>query len=212
MLVRVGGPPIRLRPPHVFTVGRSSERDLTVPSQRVSRKHAEILWLRGRAVVRDLGSQNGTLVNGKRIRADHILKDGDELEFGPFMCTFRRSAASAVAAPDMNAMTQPMLGDAMAGRLDQINLAELLQTLEFNSKTGTLEIFGIDADGFVVIREGRPVYAEAGRKEGEEAVYALLKNDSGQFSFSGDISEDGKNITKTMGAILMEAARRVDEG
>jgi hypothetical protein len=211
--VRVGGPPIRLIPGKVFTIGRANEANLTVPSQRVSRNHAEIRWSEGKALLCDLGSQNGTLVNGKRIRGEYALKQDDELEFGPFMCTFRSSGAKAPAEPDVNALTQPMLGDAMAGRLDQIQLPELLQTLEFNGKTGTLEIFGADGEGFVVVRDGRPVYAEIeGGRTGDEAVFELLSYTSGQFSFSGDISEDETNITTTMGSLLMEAARRADEG
>lgn len=193
-------------------MGRSQERDLTVPSQRVSRNHAEIGWARGKAVLRDLGSQNGTLVNGKRIRGERLLKDGDELEFGPFLCTFRaRGLAKKGPEPDSNAMTQPMMGDAMAGRLDQINMPELLQTLEFNAKTGTLEIFGSEGDGSVVIKAGRPVFAQCGRKKGEEAIYALLSFTTGQFSFSADIGEKSTNVSMGMGSILMEAARRADE-
>ena len=193
-------------------MGRSKERDLTIPSQRISRNHAEIIWRDGKAILSDLGSQNGTLVNGKRIRGEYMLKDADEIEFGPFMCTFKTSMTQAAAAPDLNALTQPMLGDAMAGRLDQINLLELLQTLEFNNKTGTLEIFGADGEGCVVIRDGRPTFAQCGSKSGEEAVYDLVRFTSGQFSFSAEINEDGQNVNKSMGSLLMEAARRSDEG
>ncbi|RMG12843.1 MAG: FHA domain-containing protein [Planctomycetota bacterium] len=204
-----------LRPGKPFSIGRSKERDLTIPSQRVSRQHAEIVWKQGRAVLRDLGSQNGTLVNGKRIKGEHSLRDGDELEFGPFLCTFSTRPPTSARLPEAeasNALTQPMQGDAMAGRLDQINLPELLQTLEFNGKTGTLEVFGPAGEGMIVVQEGRPTYAEAGAVRGEEAVYALLGLTRGQFSFSPEVCETSRNVAKTMSGLLMEAARRADEG
>ena len=62
-----------------FVVGRSNDCDLTVPSQRISRRHAEIHGGgEDTFVLKDLGSQNGTLVNGKRIRGEHTLVDGDD--------------------------------------------------------------------------------------------------------------------------------------
>ncbi|MBL4845465.1 MAG: DUF4388 domain-containing protein [Planctomycetes bacterium] len=205
-------------------VGRVDECNLTIPSQRVSRRHAEIIWGEDKTPsLKDLGSQNGTLANGKRIKGEHKLKHGDELEFGPFLCTFRsqvearRERAAAQANEDtggggMNPdVTQPMLADAMAGRLDQINLTELLQTLNFNEKTGTLEVFGSDGDGTVVIQAGKPTYGECDGEEGPEAIYKLIKFKNGQFSFKGEIEEEEVNITMPMGSLLMEAARRVDE-
>lgn len=212
-LERVGGDPIALVPGEAFTVGRVPGNSLTVPSGRVSRKHAEIGWDGARAVLKDLGSQNGTQVNGKRIRGEYALKDGDEIEFGPFMCTFRAGGAGAAEGEgeDLNALTQPMMGDTMAGRLEQINLVELLQTLEFNGKSGTLEVFGTDGEGMIVVQEGAPTYAEAEGIEGEEAIYKLLTFKSGQFNLSPDVQEEDRNVTKAMGGILMEAMRRIDE-
>lgn len=195
-------------------MGRSNDCDLTVPSQRVSRQHAEITWSNGRAILSDKGSQNGTLVGGKRIKGDHVLQDSDEIEFGPFLCTYRVGGQQGPVKglmPDSNALTQPMVGDAMAGRLDQINLSELLQTLEFNAKTGTLEVFGSDGEGFIVIQNGTPTFAKAEGKSGEEAVYELISYKNGQFSFSADISEKGRNLNQSMGSLLMEAMRRLDE-
>jgi len=208
---------LALIPGRPFVVGRSDEAQLTIPSQRVSRRHAEIGWdAQNEPLLRDLGSQNGTLVNGKRIKGDYKLKHGDELEFGPFLCTYRSRKALAGGgggppqmAPDL---TQPMMGDAMAGRLDQINLTELLQTLEFNAKTGTLEVYGTDGEGLIVIQNGKPTYAECEGEEGEEGFYKLLSFKEGQFSFSGDVSEDEVNLNAPMGSLLMEAMRRLDEG
>lgn len=63
-------------------VGRKSDCALRIPTADVSRQHCEIKVLDDEITVRDLGSANGTYVNGKRI-AEAILKPGDELAIGP---------------------------------------------------------------------------------------------------------------------------------
>jgi diguanylate cyclase (GGDEF)-like protein len=64
-------------------IGRGSSADLQVTSRSTSRRHAQIrIDPRGGAVVEDLGSTNGTYLNGKLIRR-YRLKDGDRLHLGP---------------------------------------------------------------------------------------------------------------------------------
>jgi hypothetical protein len=62
-------------------IGRSDEGEIVLVDPSVSRTHAVLEVQRGRAVVRDLESTNGTFVNGRRVRTQ-ILRDGDELRFG----------------------------------------------------------------------------------------------------------------------------------
>lgn len=69
-------------PGGVTVVGRQQECDLCIPLMVVSRKHCEINQDGGVLRVRDLGSRNGTLVNGKKI-ADAVLNPGDTLQIGP---------------------------------------------------------------------------------------------------------------------------------
>jgi hypothetical protein len=72
------------------TVGRLPECDITVVDPNVSRRHAEIKPRGDGFVVTDLGSTNGTRVNGVRI-AERELADGDELGFGNVRLTFQAS-------------------------------------------------------------------------------------------------------------------------
>lgn len=65
----------------VFTVGRSSSSSLCLPVGCVSKNHAEIQCVDGQLVVRDLGSTNGTFVNGARIENDVYAKNGDLIQF-----------------------------------------------------------------------------------------------------------------------------------
>src|SRR4051812_6391051 len=60
-----------------FTIGREAGVDLVLPDGKASRRHAALLVLKdGRATLYDLGSSNGTFVNGQRIQS--ALLDGDE--------------------------------------------------------------------------------------------------------------------------------------
>jgi len=67
------------------TVGRHPSADLQLDPERdldVSARHAEITFAEGRWRVRDLGSSNGTLVNGHRITAATALDDTDQIRLG----------------------------------------------------------------------------------------------------------------------------------
>jgi transcriptional regulator with PAS, ATPase and Fis domain len=79
---------LRLSPEQSVFIGRSSECEIVVKDERVSRKHAQIAPLSGSWVVRDLGSRNGTKVNDSPIEGDHILRDGEWVEVGGCRITF----------------------------------------------------------------------------------------------------------------------------
>jgi hypothetical protein len=75
---------------HSVTVGRSPECEITIVDSNVSRRHAEIQPRGDGFVVVDLGSTNGTRVNGVRV-AERELQDGDELAFGNTRMLFQAS-------------------------------------------------------------------------------------------------------------------------
>jgi hypothetical protein len=62
-------------------IGRGEESQIVLHDPSVSRAHAVVEVAAGKAVVRDLGSTNGTFLNGRRVEAEP-LRDGDELRFG----------------------------------------------------------------------------------------------------------------------------------
>ncbi len=63
-------------------IGRGTDADLRFEDQRISRQHAKVITsLDGEAVIEDLGSSNGTFVNGARVQWQ-VLKDGDKIEIG----------------------------------------------------------------------------------------------------------------------------------
>jgi pSer/pThr/pTyr-binding forkhead associated (FHA) protein len=69
-----------------FLIGRGDDCDLRLHISEISRHHC-LLRVHGRdATVTDLGSSNGTYLNGKRVLSQTALRTGDELRVGP--CRF----------------------------------------------------------------------------------------------------------------------------
>ncbi len=110
---QVGGPQIfRVGPGRTVTVGRSPQCGVIVADPSVSRRHAEVTGADGAAMVRDLGSANGTSVNGVRTQDGRVAPD-DVVTFGAvsFHVTTDAEAALAddpAAAAAMRAFTVPL--------------------------------------------------------------------------------------------------------
>jgi pSer/pThr/pTyr-binding forkhead associated (FHA) protein len=96
-----------------FKIGRGETCHLRPGSEQVSREHAEFSLTEDTVSVQDLGSRNGTLVNGKAITEPVILKDKDLVQVGPLTFSLAiqgaaaTSAASKAAAPSSPAKTSP---------------------------------------------------------------------------------------------------------
>ncbi len=83
-----------------ITFGRNPDNTIVLNSGRSSRRHAEIRRAGSEYVLSDLGSANGTFVNGQRLTAPHTLRPGDSFQIGDD--TFRFDAppgATLIAAP-----------------------------------------------------------------------------------------------------------------
>ncbi len=76
-----------------FTIGRSSQSSLCLPIGNVSKNHAEIRWDGRQLKLRDLGSTNGTFVNGERVRGKVSIKNGDLLQFASVVFRVGRQGA-----------------------------------------------------------------------------------------------------------------------
>jgi DNA-binding winged helix-turn-helix (wHTH) protein len=70
-------------------VGRDRDCLVRIESATLSRRHARIVVSRGRTTIEDLGSKNGTHVNGQRVTQSIALKDYDEIQVGSVTMTYR---------------------------------------------------------------------------------------------------------------------------
>ena len=91
------------------TAGRHDECQLRIKSSEVSRRHCQFFEKNGMLLVKDMGSSNGTLLNGKKIEGQRVLEPGDELTIGPVKFRVEKvgQAAPAKSAPGKSAAPKP---------------------------------------------------------------------------------------------------------
>src|SRR5512135_346538 len=65
-----------------LVIGRDSSSNIAISDAEVSRKHARLTFQGGKYVLEDLGSTNGTFVNGQRLTSAAVLKSGDVVSLG----------------------------------------------------------------------------------------------------------------------------------
>ncbi len=93
-------------PASVTVIGRQQQCDLCIPLMVISRKHCEINADGGVLRVRDLGSRNGTVVNGKKV-ADAVLNPGDTFQIGPLAFGVQLDGVPAELIPPEPAVSIP---------------------------------------------------------------------------------------------------------
>jgi pSer/pThr/pTyr-binding forkhead associated (FHA) protein len=80
-----------------ITIGRKPQNDIQIENLAVSGEHARIVTLLNDSFLEDLGSTNGTLVNGNPVKK-HILQDSDVIEIGKYKLKFMVEARAAPVA------------------------------------------------------------------------------------------------------------------
>src|SRR5512138_65218 len=104
-----------------LVIGRDTSSAIAINDAEVSRKHARLNYQGGKYVIEDLGSTNGTFVNGQRLVSPVVLKSGDVISLGEQIVLMyealsadagatmigRKSARTAVAAPAVQASPTP---------------------------------------------------------------------------------------------------------
>ena len=108
----------------------------------------------------------------------------------------------------MNASTD------LTGKLDFLNLGEILQLLGSSSSSGVLRIKSKYAPdpGVFYIEKGNPIDATAGGQSGTEALFSLFGWTDGQFEFVRESISSEKRITKSRMEIILDGLRLLDEG
>ena len=73
-----------------LTIGRGLNNDVILEDTRVSRHHAQLRYRARRFWLSDLGSTNGTFINGEQV-AEQALRDGDTISLGGLELTFKEA-------------------------------------------------------------------------------------------------------------------------
>ncbi len=210
-------------------VGRSSELDMVLVEEMVSRKHARMRLVGGRLEIEDLRSTNGTFVNGEKVtktsvrRGDRILIGSNILRVVSTSSDDASQVRSASSSSSRRAVRRPH-GDnsaesRMSGELQEIPLPDLLQLFGTSKKDGVLLIDTEVSIGRIILKKGLIHHAEISSPDGkivplaaEKAVYRILTWDSGFFELDPPTSDTFDNpLDMTAQAVLMEGFRRKDE-
>jgi hypothetical protein len=99
----------------------------------------------------------------------------------------------------------------MAGQLEKTSIVEVLQSIEFHTKTGTLYIDSKDKDGFLVFVSGKPISAQFGDALNVAAVLEMLKITKGSFVLTDKVEPIDMGINTSITSILLEFSRIQDE-
>src|SRR5262249_55466770 len=65
-----------------MVIGRCQQAEVLIIDEGISRRHARLVVEEGQVRIEDLGSTNGTYVNGVRVLSDEVLQDGDKIQIG----------------------------------------------------------------------------------------------------------------------------------
>jgi hypothetical protein len=211
-----------LRPHREIIIGRSSDLDMVLVEDMVSRKHAKITTDETTVTIQDLGSTNGTFVNGEKVRkAD--LKDGDRILIGTSIIKIVYVDGEATSSISENEARNKMAVAAnkkaapksMAGSIEEIPLPDLLQLLSTSRKSGVLVVRSDQHMGRLFFRKGQIYFANLENHYNvgpRKAFVRMLGWTQGSFELEPpDESAVLEEMDESTEALLMEGMRQLDE-
>lgn len=214
-----------LTPHKEIVAGRDPKTvEMTLDDELVSRRHAKFVVTPTGVTVLDLGSTNGTLVNGRKVQ-QAALEIGDNVLIGTTILRLvgiesRQnedpvSEAEAREMMDQRATSKAEAPRAMTGRIEEIHIIDLLQLLAAVKKDGTLTIRSRQLAGAVHLRTGKPIKAAIlGRKDigSGKAFTRILGWTNGDFDFLPEIDDTiNRELDASTEVLLLEAVRETDE-
>jgi pSer/pThr/pTyr-binding forkhead associated (FHA) protein len=214
-----------LRPNREIIIGRSSDLDMVLVEDMVSRKHAKISTDEHSVSIQDLGSTNGTFVNGEKIRAIR-LKEGDRILVGTSIIklvtangeapvpssSLSENEARSRMQVTANRRAEPKM---MQGNIEEIPLPDLLQLLSTSRKSGVLVLRSEWGTGRLYLRKGQIYFANVDESfdvSPRKAMFRMLTWDKGLFELEPpDDRTVMEEIQDSTEGLLMEGMRQLDE-
>jgi hypothetical protein len=197
-------------------VGRASDLDMVLVEDMVSRRHARIAVNESQIVIEDLGSTNGTFVNGEKI-SRAALKEGDRVLIGTSILKVVATDPSAPAQRKADTITGGRAAQtrSMSGSIDEIPLPDLLQLLGSSKKSGVLVVRSDDDVGKMYFKKGIVAYASINDLEQVpplKSAFRILTWSRGSFELGPpDERQFDGEISASVQELLMEGLRQIDE-
>jgi pSer/pThr/pTyr-binding forkhead associated (FHA) protein len=201
-------------------IGRGNDLEVVLVEDMVSRKHARVSLQGDTLSIEDLGSTNGTFVNGEKIKRAR-LKEGDRVLIGTSIIRVAMSEAGLdttdpkARMQDVAAARRTSQVRTMTGTIEEVPLVDLLQLFTTSKKSGVLVLRRDDDIGRVFLRRGTITHASI--NENSEiaplkSCYRLLTWETGTFELDPpDEREFADELNVSTEAILMEGMRQLDE-
>jgi hypothetical protein len=212
-----------LRMNREIIIGRSSDLDMVLVEDMVSRRHAKISTNESEVYIQDMGSTNGTFVNGEKVTRSQ-LQEGDRILVGTSiikmvavdpMANAHQSEAEARRRLEAGAKRQGTVGRPMSGVIEEIPLPDLLQLLSTSRKSGVLTITSQVGVGRIYLRTGAIYFAAINddfNVSPQKAIYRMLSWETGTFELEpGGEMNVMEEIQESTEALLMEGVRQIDE-
>jgi hypothetical protein len=212
-----------LRMNREIVIGRSSELDMVLVEDMVSRRHAKITTTADELFIQDLGSTNGTFVNGEKIVGQVRIHEGDRILVGTSIIrlvtldvTGEPVASEAEARRRLEAgARQATMGRPMSGAIEEIPLPDLLQLLSTSRKSGVLTVANAASTGKIYMRKGQIYFAAINDDftvNPQKAIYRMLTWATGTFELEPSVElQVMDEIKEPTEVLLMEAMRQLDE-
>ncbi len=211
-------------PDKQIVVGRSSDLDMVLVEDMVSRKHARITMQQDQIWIEDLGSTNGTFVNGEKIKRAR-LKEGDRVLIGTSILKVIAGDATSPSARDEAQVKQNLENVAaarrtsqartMSGSIEEVPLPDLLQLFGTSKKSGVLVVRTEDDVGKIFMRKGLIYFVLINDLDDVpplKSMYRLLSWQKGLFDLDPpDEREFPNEINVSVQEVLMEGLRQMDE-
>jgi pSer/pThr/pTyr-binding forkhead associated (FHA) protein len=213
-----------LKPEKQIIVGRSSELDMVLVEDMVSRKHAKITVTGGKVTIEDLGSTNGTFVNGEKVKQAR-LKEGDRILVGTSILKLVISSKAATETTDAQVRAQmeaaakaqearQTKNSSMTGKIEEVPLPDLLQLFQTSKKNGMLVIKG-EHEARIYMRQGKVFYAVIDQNHElgpQKSFFRIITWEIGDFELTAaDTTEFMVELEESTEALLMEGLRQLDE-
>jgi hypothetical protein len=202
-----------------IVVGRSSDLDMVLVEEMVSRKHARIAYENDAVVIEDLGSTNGTFVNGEKIKRAQ-LKEGDRVLIGTSILKVivMDGSSHEQGRPNLEvvaAQRRTSSPRTMSGTIDEVPLPDLLQLFSTSKKSGALVVRTEEDIGRIFLQKGVIYYAtinDLSDLSPIKCIFRMLTWQKGLFDFdASDTREFPKPVDVTVQEILIESLRQLDE-
>ncbi len=200
------------------TIGRKPSNDIHIDNLSVSGNHAQVITILEDSFLEDLGSTNGTYVNGKLIKK-HALEHGDKITLGKYQITYEKSAGDSdqdfeqtmIIRPGEAGMPEEAGSQEIDKSVQKISAAIASENVSTNTsktedKTACLQLLsGANAGKELVLKKALTTIGQPGVQ-----VAAITRRPQGFFLIHVDGGPDN-NVPKVAGSPIGSNAHQLND-